>query len=99
MDGTTGNPGVPAGTTHPVPTEVDGTMGNPGVPTGGHGIENQLMPGGSPSAAEIEGRESGGGFQAPPVRRHVGQQGTLESSMYQPYSDGPYEMGHEGRVN
>ena len=72
-------------------------MGNPGVLAGGHGIDHQLMPGGSPSAAEVEGRVSPGGLQAPPAPRHVGQQGSLEASMYQPYSEGPYEMGHEGR--
>ena len=97
VDGTMGNPGVPAGTTHGVPTEVDGTMSNPGVPAGGHGIEHQFMPGGSPSAAEIEGSASTGGLQVPPVRSHVGQQGSLEASMYQPYTEGPYEMGYERR--
>ena len=96
VDGTLGNPGVPAETSHGVPTEVDGTMGNPGVPAGGHGIEYQMMPGGSPSAAEIEGRVSGGGVQQAPLRRQLGQ-GSMTASMNQPYSDGPFELGHEGR--
>lgn len=94
-----GNPGVPSEKTHGVPTEVDGTLGNPGIPNGGHGIEYQMMPGGSPSAAEIEGRMSTGAQQAP-MRRPIGgggQQGVMGSSLNQPYSEGPYELGHEGR--
>ena len=71
VDGTMGNPGVPTGVNHGVPTEVDGTMGNPGVPAGGHGIENQLVPGGSPSAAEIDGK-AGGGVQQAPLRNLMG---------------------------
>ena len=90
VDGTTGNPGVPIGANHGVPTEVDGTMGNPGVPAGGHGIENQLVPGGSPSAAEIDGR-AGGGVQRAPLR----QCRVTGASMNQPYAEGPYELGHE----
>ena len=83
---------------HGVPTEVDGTMGNPGIPAGGHGIDQQMMPGGSPSAAEIEGRMSVGMQQAP-LRKPIisGQQGPMGASMNQPYSEGPYELGHEGR--
>ena len=90
VDGTMGNPGAPAGVNHRVPTEVDGTMGNPGVPAGGHGIETQLVPGGSPSAAEIDGR-AGGGVQQAPLRQHR----VTGASMNQPYSEGPYELGHE----
>ncbi|KAL6719709.1 hypothetical protein ACLMJK_001630 [Lecanora helva] len=58
VDGTMGNPGTPNQNTaqHSRPLEVDGTMGNPGVPQGGHGIQNQMQPGGSPSAQEIDGR-------------------------------------------
>ncbi len=99
VDGTAGNPGVPIGVAHGVPTEVDGTMGNPGVPAGGHGIQYQMMPGGSPSAAEMEGRMSGGVQQGPPLRKPVsnGQQGIMGASMNQPYSEGPYEMGHDTR--
>ena len=97
VDGTTGNPGVPNEVAHGVPTEVDGTTGNPGIPAGGHGIEHQLVPGGSPSATEIEGRMSDGVPQAQaPLRRHVGQ-GSIGALMHQPFSDGPYEMGHERR--
>lgn len=59
VDGTMGKSGVPTDATHGVPTEIDGTMGNPGVPAGGHGIHHQMVPGGSPSAAEIKGRMSG----------------------------------------
>ena len=62
-----------------MPTEVGGTMGNPGVPAGGYGIAQQVMPGGSSIAAEIEGRMSGGGQQAP-IRRNVGE-GTMGASM------------------
>ena len=90
VEGTMGNPGMPAGVNHRVPTEVDGTMGNPGVPAGGHGIETQLVPGGSPSAAEIDGR-AGGGVQQAPIR----QPRVTGASMNQPYSEGPYELGHE----
>ena len=102
VDGTMGNPGVPTDITHGVPTEVDGTMGNPGIPTGGHGIEHQMMPGGSPSAAEIEGRMSTGAQQqqqqqAPLPKPIGGQQGVMGPSLNQPYSEGPYELGHEGR--
>ena len=89
VDGTMGNPGIPTEVAHGVPTEVDGTMGNPGVPASGHGIDLQLMPGGSPSAAEIEGR-----MRQAPSRRPVGQ-GTMGASMNQPYSDAPYELGHD----
>lgn len=98
VDGTMGNPGIPANAIHGVPTEVDGTMGNPGIPAGGHGIEHQMMPGGSPSAAEIDGRISGG-VQQPPLRKPTGsgQQGTMGAQMNQPYYEGPYELGHEGR--
>ena len=71
VDGAVGNPGIPADVTHGVATEVDGTMGNPGIPAGGHGIEYQMMPGGSPSAAEMEGSEhwsaAGAVAQAPRV--------------------------------
>ena len=95
VDATMGNPSVPTDVKHGVPTEVDGTMGNPGIPAGGHGIEYQMMPGGSPSAAEMEGKMSSGVQQAP-LRRHVGQS-TTGASMKQPYSDGPYELGHERR--
>lgn len=93
-----GNPGVANDVTHGVPTEVDGTMGNPGIPAGGHGIQNQMMPGGSPSAAEIDGGTSDGVQQAP-LRKPVGgaQQGIMGPSIHQPYSEGPYELGHEGR--
>ena len=63
------NPGVPAGANHGVPTEVDRKIVNPGVPAGGHGIENQLVPGGSPSAAEIDER-AGGRVQQAPLRQH-----------------------------
>lgn len=104
VDGTTGNPGVPPGVTHGVPTEVDGTMGNPSIPAGGHGIENQLVPGGSPSATEIDGRMSGAGVlqqqqqQAPPQSNFA--QGIMASfinqqqqQQQQQYSDGPYEVG------
>lgn len=100
VDGTSGNRGVQANGSHGVPTEVDGTMGNPGIPSGGHGIEYQMMPGGSPSAAEIDGRVRDGGQQQAPARRLVGgggQQGSLGASMHQPFSNGPYELGHEGR--
>ena len=101
VDGTMGNPGVPTDTTHGVPTEVDGTMGNPGIPTGGHGIEYQMMPGGSPSAAEIDGRMGGGGgVQQTPIRKPIsgGQQGVIVgASLNQPYPEGPYELGHGGR--
>ena len=104
VDGTTGNPGaVPSEATtiaHGAPpTEVDGTMGNPGIPIGGHGIEYQLMPGGSPSAAEMEGRMSGGGVSRSPVspRRYREQQGYMGASMDRPFSDGPYELGQQGR--
>ena len=98
VDGTAGNPGVPIGVAHGVPTEVDGTMGNPGIPAGGHGIEYQMMPGGSPSAAEMEGRMSGG-VQQVPSRKPAsnGQQGITGASMNQPYSEGPYELGHSTR--
>lgn len=98
VDATMGNPGVPTEASHGVPSEVDGTMGNPGVPAGGHGIEYQMMPGGSPSAAEIDGRIQNG-VQQVPMRRPVGggQMGSVGSSMNQPYADGPYELGHEGR--
>lgn len=98
VDGTMGNPGIPANAIHGVPTEVDGTMGNPGIPAGGHGILHQMMPGGSPSAAEIDGRISSG-VQQPPLRKPTGngQQGTMGAQMNQPYSEGPYELGHEGR--
>lgn len=98
VDGTMGNPGVANDVTHGVPTEVDGTMGNPGIPAGGHGIQNQMMPGGSPSAAEIDGGTSDGVQQAP-LRKPVGgaQQGIMGPSIHQPYSEGPYELGHEGR--
>lgn len=97
VDGTSGNPGVPTDARHGVPTEVDGTMGNPGMPAGGHGIEYQMMPGGSPSAAEIDGRMSSGMRQAP-LRRPIGggRQGIVGASINQPYSVvGPYELGHE----
>ncbi len=87
-----GNPGVPTSASHGVPTEVDGTMGNPGVPAGGHGIENQLVPGGSPSAAEIDGRVGG----RAPMSGYVGQ-GVVGASMNGPYEEGPYELGYEGR--
>lgn len=95
-----GNPGVPNDISHGVPTEVDGTMGNPGIPTGGHGIEHQMLPGGSPSAAEIEGRMSTGA-QAP-LRKPIGgagggQSGVMGASLNQPYAEGPYELGHGGR--
>ena len=98
VDGTMGNPGVPASATHGVPTEVDGTMGNPGIPAGGHGIEHQMVPGGSPSAAEIDGRITRG-VQQPPQRWPMGsgQQGMMGASLNVPYSEGPYELGHEGR--
>lgn len=98
VDGTMGNPSVPTAVTHGAPTEVDGTMGNPGVPAGGHGIEHQMMPGGSPSAAEIDGRMSSGVQQAP-LRKPVGseQQGMMGASMNQPFSQGPYELGHDER--
>lgn len=99
VDGTMGNPGVPTGITHGVPTEVDGTMGNPGIPAGGHGIAYQMMPGGSPSAAEIEGRMSTGA-QQPPLRNPIvgaAQQGGMGSSLNQPYTEGPYELGHGAR--
>ena len=108
VDGTMGNPGVPTtDISHGVPTEVDGTMGNPGIPTGGHGIEYQMMPGGSPSAAEIEGRTSTGAQQQQqqaPLRKPIGggagggqQQGVMGASLNGPYSEGPYELGHGGR--
>ena len=77
-----------------MPTEVDGTMGNSGIPAGGHGIEHQVMPGGSLSAAEIEGMMSDRGQQAP-LRSHVGE-GTMGASMNQPYLD-RYELDYEGR--
>ncbi|CAF9909933.1 MAG: hypothetical protein ALECFALPRED_006112 [Alectoria fallacina] len=94
VDGTTGNPGIPTDVMHGVPTEVDGTMGNPGIPAGGHGIEHQMMPGGSPSAVEMDGRI---GRQAP-LRKPVGnsQQGSMGTSMGQPYTEGPYELGYDG---
>lgn len=63
-------------------------MGNPGVPAGGHGIGYQGAPGGSPSAVEVDGQM--GGQQ----QQHSGPMG---ASMNQPYSEGPYEMGHGGR--
>ena len=79
-------------------TEVDGTMGNPGIPAGGHGIERQMMPGGSPSAAEIDGRMSGGVQQAPrPTPVGMRQQAISGASSSQPYPEGRYELGHEGR--
>ena len=57
-----------------------------------------MMPGGSPSAAEMEGRISGG-VQQLPLRKPVsnGQQGIMGASMNQPYSEGPYELGHDAR--
>lgn len=84
----------------PTATEVDGTMGNPGVPAEGHGISQQMHPGGSPSAAEIDGRMGMGGHglgggdipQGPPQSN-----GGMRASMSQPYAEGPYELGHEGR--
>lgn len=98
VDGTAGNPGVPTDVIHGVPTEVDGTMGNPGIPAGGHAIEHQMMQGGSSSAAEIDGRISAGVQQAPLCRPvGSGQQGIMGASMSQPYSEGPYELGHQGR--
>ena len=98
VDAKMGNPGVPNNVAHGVPAEVDGTIGNPGIPAGGHGIEYQMMPGGSPSAAEIDGRMSDGAQQAP-LRKPVSgaQQGIMGASMNQPYSEGPYELGHAGR--
>lgn len=45
--------------------EVDGTLGNPGVPAGGIGIQNQMQPGGSPSATEIDGRGLAGTMNQP----------------------------------
>lgn len=93
-----GHPGVPSDMTYGVPIEVDGTLGNPGVPASGHGIEHQMMPGRSPSAAEIDGRMSGGVRQAPsrkPVESE--QQSIMGASMNQPYSEGPYDLGHDGR--
>lgn len=78
-------------------------MGNPSIPAGGHGIEQQLVPGGSPSATEIEGRMSDAVVlqqqqqaQVPP-QSNFGQ-GFLASlinqqQQQQQYSDGPYEIG------
>ena len=82
--------------THGVPAEGDGTLGSPGVPAGGHGIENQLVPGGSPSATEIDARVGGGVLQAS-VRQHVAstEHGNMEGSTNEPYSKGPYELGHK----
>ena len=93
VDGTMGNPGIPTDVMHGVPTEVDGTMGNPGIPAGGHGIEHQMMPGGSPSAVEMDGRIGGQAPLRKPVRSS--QQGLMGTSMGQPYSEGPYELGHD----
>lgn len=56
---------MPTGTNHGVPKEVDGTMGNPGVPAREHRIKNKLVPGGSPSAAELDGKPDCGVQQAP----------------------------------
>ena len=81
-----GNPGVPSGV-HGQTNEVDGTMGNPGVLPGGHGIEQQMHPGGSPSATEIDGQG-----------RPVAGQG-MGATMNRPFSNdgGVYEMGAGGR--
>ncbi len=68
VDGTMGNPGIPVNGGHGGPIEIDGTIGNPGVPTGGHGITQQMQPGGSPSAAEIDGRMKVGGQDLGPAR-------------------------------
>ena len=104
VDGTTGNPGVPLGVVHGVPTEVDGTMGNPSIPAGGNGIQDQLVPGGSPSVTEIDSRMSDAivqqqqQAQAPP-QSNFGQ-GIMASlinqqqqQQQQQYSDGLYEIG------
>jgi len=53
--------------------EVDGTMGNPGVPNGGHGLPYQMMPGGSPSATEIEGLGRDGHQAGPYELGHEGR--------------------------
>ena len=87
VDGTMGKSGVATDATHGVPTEIDGTMGNPGVPARGHGIHHQMMLGGGPSAAKIDGRMSCAGAQL----------GGMGSGLHQPFSEGPYELVHEGR--
>ena len=84
-----GNTGVPSGTNHGVPKEVDETMSNPSVPAREHGIENQLVPGGSPSAAKRrESRWWGAAGPVATAKRHG-------SFMNPPYFKGLYEMGHE----
>lgn len=107
VNGTTGNTGVPPGVAHGVPTEVDGTMGNPSIPAGGHGIQDQLVPGGSPSATEIEGRMSDAVVQQQQQQQQVPPQSNFaqgfmaslinqQQQQQQQYSDGPYEIGMGG---
>jgi len=100
VDGTMGNPGIPANVVHGRPMEVDGTMGNPGIPVRGHGITQQMQPGGSPSASEIDGRMGIGGQRLGhgDIPQGVQQNhGGVRASMNQPYLEGPYEMGQGER--
>ena len=92
VDATMGNPGIPTNAPHGVPAEVDATLGNPGAPVGGHCIVNQTMPGGSPSATEVQGTMNwaGGGAHVPSGAQH----GTMGAGSWQ---QGPIEMDNHSR--
>ena len=92
VDATMGNPGIPGNALHGVPAEVDATMGNPGAPISGHGITNQMSPGGSPSATEVHGTMNWAGGGAHVVSGP--QQGTMGIGNWQ---QGPVELDHNSR--
>lgn len=80
--------------------EVDGTMGNPDVPAGGHGTLQQMQPGGSPNAVEIDGRigmgRPGLGYGDIPQGKQR-TNGRTRASMNQPNS-GSLRNGPRGTV-
>ena len=92
VDATMGNPGIPSNAPHGVPAEVDATLGNPGAPADGHGVVNQMMPGGSPSATAVQGTMNwaGGGAHVPNGAQH----GTVGAGSWQ---QGPIEMDNHSR--
>jgi hypothetical protein len=92
VDATMGNPGIPGNALHGVPAEVDATMGNPGAPVSGHGITNQMSPGGSPSTTEVHGTMNWAGGGAHAVSGP--QQGALGMGNWQ---QGPVELDHNSR--
>lgn len=92
VDATMGNPGIPSNAPHGVPAEVDATLGNPGAPVDGHGVVNQMMPGGNPSATAAQGtiNWAGGGAHVPSGAQH----GIVGGGSWQ---QGPIEMDNHSR--